>query len=46
MLDGGAEQVTDLEFVKGKYALVCFITDRKGGPPHIAKGMISEVDIT
>jgi hypothetical protein len=45
VLDGGAEQVTDLEFVKGKYALVCFITDRKGGPPHIAKGMISEVDI-
>jgi plastocyanin len=47
VIDGGIQQVTELEFAKpGKYALVCFISDRKGGPPHAAKGMITEVDVT
>jgi hypothetical protein len=32
VLDGGTTQVTDLRLNKGKYALVCFIQDRKGGP--------------
>ncbi len=35
--------MTDLELKKGKYALICFIQDRKGGAPHIAKGMINEL---
>jgi hypothetical protein len=34
--------VIDLELKRGKYALVCFVPDRKGGPPHAFKGMISE----
>jgi len=45
VIDGGESQVTDLKLSKGKYALVCFIQDRKGGPPHAAKGMITEADI-
>jgi hypothetical protein len=45
VLDGGTSQVVDLNLQKGKYAAVCFITDRKGGPPHAAKGMVMEVDI-
>jgi len=45
VIDGGEKQVTDLELIKGKYALVCFIQDRKGGPPHIAKGMFKEVTV-
>lgn len=45
VLDGKTAQVTDLELQKGKNVLLCFISDRAGGPPHIAKGMISEVDI-
>ena len=45
VLDGGAEQVTELNLQAGKNVLVCFISDRKGGPPHIAKGMISEVEV-
>jgi hypothetical protein len=45
VLDGGEEQVTEMEFERGKYALVCFIADRAGGPPHVAKGMISELDV-
>ncbi len=29
----------------GKYSLVCFIEDRKGGPPHVAKGMVGETTV-
>jgi len=43
--DGGIDQVTDLELKKGKYALVCFIQDRKGGPPHVMKGMLAEANV-
>lgn len=42
ILEGGREQVVDLELRKGAYALVCFVPDRKGGPPHAFKGMVSE----
>lgn len=45
VLEGGTSQVTDLELKKGRYAFVCFISDREGGPPHVAKGMISEVEV-
>jgi hypothetical protein len=45
VIDSGQKQVAELEFKKGKYALVCFITDREGGPPHVAKGMIDELDV-
>lgn len=46
VIDGGIEQVIDLDVRKpGKHALVCFIQDRKGGPPHVMKGMIKEVDV-
>jgi len=27
----------------GKYAFICFISDRAGGPPHAAMGMINEI---
>jgi hypothetical protein len=45
VIDGGESQVIDLQLKKGNYALVCFIQDRKGGPPHAAKGMVSEADV-
>ena len=45
IIDGGAKQTTEIDFEKGKYAFVCFVADRKGGPPHVAKGMIQEVEI-
>jgi len=45
VLDGGKSQVTELELRKGRYALLCFIQDRKGGPPHVAKGMVAEVAV-
>ncbi|MDQ4072177.1 MAG: hypothetical protein M3088_04795, partial [Actinomycetota bacterium] len=46
VIDGGTEQVIDLNVRKpGKYAMVCFIQDRKGGPPHVMKGMIKEIEV-
>lgn len=42
ILEGGTSQVADLDLQKGKYLFVCFIPDRQGGPPHVAKGMVSE----
>ncbi len=45
VLDGGVEQVTDLDLKPGRYALICFIQDRTGGPPHVMKGMVTEVDV-
>jgi hypothetical protein len=46
VLEGQTAQLVDLEFEKaGRYALVCFITDRQGGPPHALKGMVSEVEV-
>ncbi len=43
--EGGGKQVVNLNLKKGKYALVCFIPDRQGGPPHVAKGMVSEATV-
>lgn len=46
-IEGDNEQVTDLTLRKpGKYAVVCFLTDRDGkGKPHFAEGMLKEVDV-
>jgi hypothetical protein len=47
VFDGDLEAVTDIELRKpGKYALVCFLTDRNGkGKPHFAEGMLKELDV-
>lgn len=42
ILDGGGSQVVELDLKKGSYALLCFVPDRKGGPPHAFMGMVSE----
>ena len=45
-IDGGTEQITELELDQpGKYALLCFVSDRKGGPPHVTQGMIAEATV-
>ena len=43
MLDAGVSQTLDFKGEPGKYAFFCFMADKKGGPPHVAKGMVSEV---
>ncbi len=45
VIEGGETQLLDLDLKKGRYVLLCFITDRTGGPPHVAKGMIDEVEV-
>ena len=38
--------MVDLDFKKsGKYVALCFIPDRQGGTPHVAKGMVSELTV-
>ena len=45
-IDGGTKQITELQLDKpGMYALLCFVSDRKGGPPHVAQGMIAEATV-
>jgi hypothetical protein len=45
VIDGGIAQNVELDLPAGKYAVVCFIQDRAGGAPHVAKGMITELDV-
>jgi hypothetical protein len=46
VLDIGGKQVETVELESGSYALLCFITDRAGGPPHVIKAkMIQEVKV-
>ena len=45
ILEGGRSQVVELELQKGKYALVCFVPNRAGGPPHAFLGMDSEAAV-
>jgi hypothetical protein len=47
VLDGGGSQVATLDLKQpGTYAMLCFISDRQGGPPHsIGEGMLGEVEV-
>jgi hypothetical protein len=46
VLEGQMSQIVTMYLAKpGSYALLCFISDRKGGPPHALKGMISEATV-
>jgi hypothetical protein len=45
VLEGGEDQVVTLDLEPGRYALLCFISDREGGPPHALKGMVDEVEV-
>ena len=46
VLEGGTSQLVDLNLEPGSYAFFCFISDKEeGGPPHVVKGMVSEVTV-
>ncbi len=36
----------NLNLEAGSYVFMCFLTDREGGPPHFAKGMAVQVDVS
>ena len=42
---GGFSQSVKFEGGPGKYVFFCFVADKGGGPPHVAKGMVSEVTV-
>jgi hypothetical protein len=45
VVEGGESQLVTLNLKPGRYALYCFISDRQGGPPHVIKGMVDEVEV-
>jgi plastocyanin len=52
VLGPGQEQVTDLTLQKGSYVIICFLTDKAGGPPHFlpaeqgGHGMVKEITVS
>ena len=46
VLDGGKSETTQLMLPKpGKYIFLCHLTDRDGGKPHFAEGLITKVNV-
>jgi hypothetical protein len=46
VLDKGGKEVETVELASGSYALLCFLGDRAGSPPHLIKAkMIQEVKV-
>jgi hypothetical protein len=43
VIDGGQEQIVELDLAAGKHVLICVVADRAGGNPHFRRGMISEI---
>ena len=45
VIDKDRALVTTFDFKPGKWAFICFMTDRAGGAPHAMQGMLQEVNI-
>jgi hypothetical protein len=45
VLESGGSQVAELDLKPGRYALVCVVSDRKGGESHFAKGLATELNV-
>ena len=45
VLEGGERQVTQMHLAAGRYAVICFVRNRHGGPLHLELGMINEVRV-
>lgn len=45
VLGGHQRQLTELDLRAGRYALLCFVRNRAGGPPHTKLGMIDELRV-
>jgi len=45
VLAPGQAQTLAVDLRPGSYALLCFASDRKGGPPHVVKGMLAETRV-
>jgi len=46
VIDGGKSEVTSLSLTKpGEYVLFCPLSDRDGGKPHLAEGLLTTVNV-
>jgi hypothetical protein len=45
VIDGGIAQNIELELKAGRYAVICFLSDRKGGKSHAEQGMMKELTV-
>jgi hypothetical protein len=45
LIDRRVRLVTDLRLTPGTWVLACFVSDRIGGLPHVAKGMLAEIKV-
>ena len=46
VLDGGKSEVTSLSLAKpGEYVVFCPLSDRDGGKPHLAEGLLTTVNV-
>ena len=45
VLEGGDRQVTEVDLDPGRYAVICFVRGRAGGPRHIELGMLNELEV-
>ena len=47
VMDGGKAELVTATLEPGSYAFFCFVSDKQtGGPPHVVKGMVSEVEVS
>ncbi|HEY7137724.1 MAG TPA: hypothetical protein VIB48_21905 [Acidimicrobiia bacterium] len=46
VVDPGQSVFVHWNLSPGKYAMLCFLNDHTGGPPHFTMGMLQELDIT
>jgi hypothetical protein len=45
VLEGGQREVAQVDLPAGRYALLCYVRNREGGPRHLELGMINEVTV-
>jgi hypothetical protein len=45
VIDGGIAQNISLDLKAGRYAVLCFLSDRKGGKSHAEQGMLQELTV-
>ena len=45
VIDGGIAQNITLDLPAGRYAVICFLSDRKGGKSHAEQGMLEEFTV-
>lgn len=41
----GEDNVITVRFERGRYALLCFVPDHRDGRPHVAHGMVQEIEV-